>query len=51
MTTIDRRRRMRSGTTKLCPHCHGDNLRWFGILRICAACGITFHWRDALIDS
>ena len=48
MTTVDRRTRTRLGTTKLCPHCRGDNVRWFGILRRCVTCGNTFHWRDAV---
>jgi hypothetical protein len=34
-----------------CPHCHVANIHWFGILRICATCRHTFHWRDAMPES
>jgi uncharacterized protein (DUF983 family) len=37
------------GSTRRCPHCGDANVRWFGILRVCAACERAFHWRDAVV--
>jgi uncharacterized protein (DUF983 family) len=37
------------GSTRRCPHCGDANVRWFGILRVCATCERAFHWRDAVV--
>ena len=38
------------GSTKHCPFCLASHIRWFGILRLCVACGKAFHWRDAVSE-
>jgi hypothetical protein len=37
-------------STKHCPYCRASDVRWFGIVRLCAACGKAFHWRDVVSD-
>jgi transposase len=51
MATIDLRALTPLTTTKRCPSCRASNVGWFGMLRVCAACGYVFHWRDALSES
>jgi hypothetical protein len=50
MTTIDVLALTPLGKGKRCPFCRGTDIRWFGILRVCAACAKMFHWRDTVSD-
>lgn len=47
MTTIDIRS-LETAVTGRCPQCGARDIRWFGILRICAHCRSMFHWRDSM---
>jgi hypothetical protein len=50
MTVADIESHAPIGPTKRCPHCRAARLHWFGIIRICAACGKLSHWREVLSD-
>jgi hypothetical protein len=50
MNTVDIQSLEALGSTKRCPNCLASQLRWFGILRLCVACGKAFHWRDVVSE-
>ena len=50
VSSIDIRALTPVGAGTRCPVCRDTDVRWFGILRICAACRRRFHWRDAGAD-
>ena len=50
MNTVDIQSLQTLGSTKHCPYCLASHIRWFGILRLCVACGKAFHWREVVSD-
>ena len=50
MNAVDIQSLLDLGSTKRCPYCLASHVRWFGIVRLCAACGKAFHWRDVVSD-
>ena len=51
VASIDIRSLASLGAIKRCPVCRGTDVRWFGVLRVCAAGTHVFHWRDAVRES
>jgi hypothetical protein len=50
MNTVDIQSLQTLGSTKHCPYCLAGHIRWFGILRLCVACGKAFHWREVVSE-
>jgi hypothetical protein len=50
MNAVDIQSLRTLGSTKHCPYCLASHIRWFGILRLCVACGKAFHWRDVVSE-